>query len=394
MKHFYIYLHDEILGGPCYLKICSYIPFDCEFYFNGHNAIRLELKKRGIKFKMKDNAFTNVENPEQLNKIAQSLDGAKVIERVRYWMDLFFRFDKGTYSTRSKHLKHDWYMTQVEISSNAVFKSSRFCTAIFEKLLQKVTSFGLPDSICQIFGKRRTRKGSKSTWRLYDNNACVRSWHGKNSVKFYNKSGSYLRVETTINDPKSLGVRLKKAAYFLPQYLWVGMRCNNRFYDCCADVDIKGLDEKEVKRFNHSILNSKGHSVAAPDLRKNRQIALFKELLKPKYCTLGFKTSMIFQGLHEHFRNSAEIRYEVRKLRERGVIKKRQGKNLYVVTIVGWKYLWGSICSWLHFRNPMISKVFKRHLENIPAQPYNIDKAFAQIDQALSLIGQSLAVVS
>lgn len=106
----------------------------------------------------------------------------------------------------------------------------------------------------------------------------------------------------------------------------------------------------------------------------------------------GFWTNS--QGVHEHFRNSAKIRYEIRKLRERGVIKKRQGKNLYVVTIVGWKYLWVSICSWLHFRNPMISRVFKGHLENIPAQPYNIDKAFAQIDQALSLIGQSLAVVS
>lgn len=36
VKQYYIYFHDGLLGGPCYLKISSYLPFSCEFYFNGH----------------------------------------------------------------------------------------------------------------------------------------------------------------------------------------------------------------------------------------------------------------------------------------------------------------------------------------------------------------------
>ena len=36
VKQYYIYFHDGLLGGPCYLKISSYLPFTCEFYFNGH----------------------------------------------------------------------------------------------------------------------------------------------------------------------------------------------------------------------------------------------------------------------------------------------------------------------------------------------------------------------
>ena len=46
VKQYYIYFHDQVLGGPCYLKISSYLPFHSEFYFNGHNAIRLELDKK------------------------------------------------------------------------------------------------------------------------------------------------------------------------------------------------------------------------------------------------------------------------------------------------------------------------------------------------------------
>jgi len=43
VKQYYIYFHDTYLGGPCYLKISSYLPFHCEFYFNGHNFIKQKL---------------------------------------------------------------------------------------------------------------------------------------------------------------------------------------------------------------------------------------------------------------------------------------------------------------------------------------------------------------
>jgi len=66
-------------------------------------------------------------------------------------MDRFFKFDKGKYSTRSKHLSHEWYQHQVEVCSNVVFKSSRFCTSLFERLLDKFKRIGLPDSMAEIY---------------------------------------------------------------------------------------------------------------------------------------------------------------------------------------------------------------------------------------------------
>ena len=48
---------------------------------------------------------------------------------------------------------------------------------------------------------------SKSTLRLYDNNACVKHWFGKNSIKQYNKNGNFIRTETTIYNAKSLGLK-------------------------------------------------------------------------------------------------------------------------------------------------------------------------------------------
>jgi hypothetical protein len=200
VKQYYIYFHDGLLGGPCYLKISSYLPFQCEFYFNGHNAAKLQMDKQGIAYKTKDNAFTYVQDPEKLEEIVQNLTGRSIQNRVEHWKDIFFKFNKGKCSTRSKYLKHQWYAAQVEISSNIIFKSTRFATSLFRRLLDKFQSLGLPGSIAQIFSRRpHCRTISKTFWRLYANNACIKHCFRGNSIKQYNKTGYYLRTETTIN---------------------------------------------------------------------------------------------------------------------------------------------------------------------------------------------------
>jgi len=97
----------------------------------------LELERRGIKYRMKDNAFTYLENEKTVNQIAWSLSGNIVQERIDYWMGRFFRFDKGKYSTLPRCLRHKWYCGQVEVSTNMIFKSAFFCTKFFERILDK-----------------------------------------------------------------------------------------------------------------------------------------------------------------------------------------------------------------------------------------------------------------
>ena len=62
-------------------------------------------------------------------------------------MNRFFKFDKGTYSTRSKYLEHEWYLSQVEVCSNIIFKLSKFCTSLFERLLDKYIDISYPSDL-------------------------------------------------------------------------------------------------------------------------------------------------------------------------------------------------------------------------------------------------------
>lgn len=391
VKHFYIYFHDELLGCLCFLKICSYLPFTCEFYFNGHNAIKVQLDKDGIGNRMKDNAFTMVGDPNRLQEIAQSITGRQVLDRINYWMGLFFRFDKGKYSTRSKHLQHEWFMSQTEICSNVIFKSPKFATNLFERLMDKFVRFGSPDSLSQVFDKRRQPKRTKSSWRLYDHNVCIKHWLMGNAIKLYNKIGYYFRAETTINSPKSLG--LKKPVLYLQAYLWSGMGCNDRFLDCCADADPASLHSDAFDLFSRPVTTPKGKKVAAPDLRKERQLSLINELCQPKHAVFGFRTSHLIKPLDQHFQNSAQIRYEMKKLTIRGIIQKKKGQSLYSVTPEGRKWIHLTIASTMKLSVPIISMPWKEEAGKFAEQPSKIEEGYQLINQGFSQLSQAFALV-
>ena len=101
VSQYYIYINDEKLG-LCYLKISSYLPFVSEFYFNGHNYLRKQFDLRGVDYTMKDNSFTKVSDLKQLNRLVSDFKPSIALDRVNHWMDMFFRFDQGHKSTRSK----------------------------------------------------------------------------------------------------------------------------------------------------------------------------------------------------------------------------------------------------------------------------------------------------
>jgi hypothetical protein len=159
-------------------------------------------------------------------------------------------------------------------------------------------------------------------------------------------------------------------------------------------VDIASISEDNEERFTKPVSDHLGRNVTPPDFRKDRQIALAKELLKPKYHAYGFRTVDLLKNLPQFFRNPAQIRYEMIKLRVRGIIEKKKSTSFYRVTDTGWKWLWVSICSERHFKNPMISMATKNKPSSSAEQPSRIEAAYCMIDQGLSVLTQELALIS
>ena len=392
VSHYYIYIHDKVLG-LCYLKIATYLPFPCEFYFNGHNYLKQQFDINGQGYKMKDNSFTKVDNLDMLENMVSKFQPSIALNRIDYWMRMFFKFDKGKKSTRSKLLSHTWYTSQTEICSNIIFKSAKFANSLFQKVLSKHHTIGLPDRLTEIFGLKKILKTSKTTQNKYFVQACIKHWCKGNSIKCYNKSGCLLRVETTINKPDLPGLKLKKQACNLQAYYWYGFDCNSRYFNTLSDIDIKYLGNDNFEKYQNAIYTKKGNRIAAPDLRNKQQVELLSILLTPNYYVTGFKNKDLREKLGANWK-TAKIAYELRKLRERGAIKKIKTSHYYRLTDEGYLWLFYAFYNYSYFVNPLVSACYKKELKLFVDNPSKIESAYAQINMAVSVVMTELGMVA
>ncbi len=75
--HYYIYFIDEEFG-LCYLRVPTWAPLRLQFYCNLHNWLAIQLKQAGIENHLVDNAFVQMGDWEQAQKIADGFEVAKM----------------------------------------------------------------------------------------------------------------------------------------------------------------------------------------------------------------------------------------------------------------------------------------------------------------------------
>jgi hypothetical protein len=392
VSQYYVYIKDEKLG-LCYLKLSSYLPFPCEFYFNGHNYLRQQFDRLGISYKMKDNSFVEVGDLSQLETLVNDFQPSIALDRIDAFMHLFFRFDKGSKSTRSKLLSHQWYTYQTEVSYNVIFKSVKFANNYYGRILHKHHTIGLPDRLTEIFGLSRRVDNSKTTQRTYSVQACIKHWMEKNSIKCYNKGGCLLRVETTINNPDLPGLKLKKPACNLQAYYWYGYRCNSRYLHTLSDIDLSSITTELFDKYQQTFVASNGQKIPAPDLRKQNQLELISILISSNYHVLGFRNKDLRSKMGDSPK-TAKIAYELRKLRVRGAIKKKQNSHYYHLTHEGYTWMYYMIFNYSYFVSPLLAKSCKKSIKQNVDNPSKIEEAYLQIDKALSLITSELKLVA
>ena len=388
----YIYINDSVLGFCC-LKISAGLPFHCQFYCNGHWYLRRQLDKKGIGYKMQDNAFLRIDDEAYVQKLINDFKGGIIDERIKYWMNTWFRFDKGERSTCSSLLKHNWYTSQCEVCSNVIFKNQVFFNRVYDKILEKHHSLGTPDSLSKLFDLKRERKQSKSTNKVYHQKACAKHWIQGNSIKMYNKGGYLLRVETTINNPRLPGAKLQKPIFELKGYYWYGFGCNNRFFNAISKIDATLLGDYE-NEFTNAVYTEKGKRVVAPDLRSPKMIAVLAVLSNPRFTTEWFRTKELIRYLSGYFTKTAEIRYQMEKLKARGLIEKRQNANYYRVTQKGFAWINIAYSHNRYFLTPLLSDKLNKMITRSNNGLDFFEETQKQIKKGIDVIYQQLNIAA
>ena len=342
---------------------------------------------------MEGNCFTDIGDVKRLQELSSSLTGMKVLERIEEWKGKIFKFNKGTYSKQHPTLQHEWYSSQIEVCSNLVFKSKTFGTSFWNKMLLLFSLLAVPDVITKVFRARPREKNrkTKTTQRRYDIDSVVKHWFRGNSIKMYNKTGKLIRIETTINHPAKMGgTKLKKSLCFLQSLYWKGLECNTLYFDYCKQIDRCSVSNDQLEHFKHSVEKSNGKKVAAPDLRKERQIALLCQLIRPKFVCAPFRLKELRRYISEFFTESNQIRYEMDKILVRGVAEKLKGSNYYRVTMDGFSQIWTLIMGSSHFVNPLLSRSYKREYKMVTGNVLSFEQGFMDIRKGLKSLFISL----
>ena len=197
---YYFYFIDKDLG-LCFVKVPTAAPFIVTVYYNGHGQLESKLKKAGIGYERRENAFTHIENYEK----AQELSDKMRIEDLHAILDMFM----SRYCPMPKEWDLKWHYTisQVEYALDIIFKEQDELKPIYDNIVKTAMHTVTPENIATFLGKRLTVKyegemGSRYNERVLGTR--IKHQMGELSVKIYDKFGKVLRIEVTANNVSKL----------------------------------------------------------------------------------------------------------------------------------------------------------------------------------------------
>jgi len=153
------------------------------------------------------------------------------------------------------------------------------------------------------------------------------------------------------------------------------------------------LSTEDYEKYQRAIINEKGKRISAPDLRKKEQLELYSILLSANYFTNGFRNKELQKLLGDNWK-TAKIAYELRKLRERGAIKKIKTSHYYRLTEEGMNWLFYALFNLLHFVNPLLSMQIKNKQKSIANNPFALEQAYSMIDKHKRIIMSELGITA
>ncbi len=354
--HLYFYMFDRVFGFMN-ARIQTWLPLRVQICINGREWLSRQLDRAGIDYERRDNTFANVADvPRAQGMLRRQLntDWAKQLNRIARILNPHHE----DYDLYGKSLDYYWSVYQSEWATDLMFRSPGALARIYPGLtLHGITTFSSAD-VMRFLGKRvefnRTYDGEIVS-DFKDRPEGVRLKHsvGMNSVKIYDKQGSVLRVETTINNPRVFRAFRRAEGQPRSRKKWREMRrgiadlrrraevseaSNRRYLDALAVVDTPTLIGDLLRPLTRRV-RWKGRPVRSLTWSE-RDLAVIAAVMRGEHAINGFRNKDLQEHLSprpershkERRRHSAYVTRLLRVLRAHRLIKKVSHSHRYRVT--------------------------------------------------------------
>ena len=359
--HYYQYwMHPQM--GLMHARIQTWFPFTIQACLNGREWLARMLEKEGVAYVKQDNCFTwldDVQRAQEVFNLQLKTDWCTVLDALARQLNpahdqIFARYPHRYY----------WTAAQTEWATDVMFKNDAALGSVYPYLVRKaIQSFGALD-VLRFLGRRatteryllNTQAEVTSNLKRRPEGLRIRHTVDRNSVKMYDKQGSVLRVETTIDNPNGFYVYrspegrpetdqdwlpLRKGIADLHRRTQISQACNKRYLDKLACLEeTKPLSEC-VDRICQPV-RRKGKRVRALN-PWGQDAQLLALLLRGEYDINGFRNRDLRQHLYtvpaankrEARRRSSRVSRLLNILRAHRLIRKVPRTHRYMLTQSG-----------------------------------------------------------
>jgi hypothetical protein len=355
--HLYFYYVDREFG-LMHVRLQTWLPFTIQICINGWEFLANRLDQVGIRYEKRDNCFVHIGDLPKAQRLIDSLIDRKWVP----WFDLHARTVNPWIDPRNGlHLRgYYWTIRQGEYSTDVIFNDRDTLKAVFPYLLNHaIQHLGSNDILRFLQRRTNTRFSGEIKTELKHRIEGVRVKHmvEENSIKMYDKQGSVLRIETTINNPRRWSVWRRATRRGQRVMAWIPMRkgiadirkraevaraANERYLEALSVVG-DTLPSRQVLDPISRRVTRNGRSyrplrpISPEDVKILRVIAHGSFLLK------GFRNQDLRTALYPEAGGSSLAREQcsgrvsrmLRLLRSHGLIAKLSRSHSYRVTSKG-----------------------------------------------------------
>jgi hypothetical protein len=338
VNHYYFYVQDRD-WGPAFLKIGTYLPYPVKLCLNGHEWVKQRLRRNGIRFESLDNGFLSCADPDALQAACDALGPTDV-------QAFFDRWSRRlpwpmTPAERAAGYDHRLAICQLEVSLTQVFDRPVQGRHFFEAVIRENLDLGRPNRVRLLFPLRLTRAtpppafGYRTRVITDGVQPSLHVEYKSSHVKQYFKEQHALRTETTINNPMDFYVR--KAIDNLSHLRDLGQQANRKLLEVERLSHHCVLTQDALDRLQQPTVEA-GQRVSALRFGDPRVMALCQALCAFTHLPRGFRN----RDLRPHVAallgrpySAAQMTYDLRRLRLKGLIHRISGTHRYTATTYG-----------------------------------------------------------
>jgi hypothetical protein len=358
--HYYFYFDDEKFG-LAQVRLQTWFPFNTNVVLNGREWLARQLDNKGIGYQRRDNCFTWVEDFARAQKLAD--------RQLRIsWETELDRLLQRVLPPRRLWLPEDhyyWTAEQTEWATDLAFRNAGTLAELYPQLIRRAIETFRSEDVLRFLGHYVTAQGHippnlkmEVTSDLKHRPEGVRIKHraGRNTVKLYDKQGSVLRVETTLNGVEGLKSfrpsaddptgpcqwrPMRKSVAEMARRAELSQASNDRYLEALGKLPTDTTLSRAAGKLCRPIMVN-GRRWRALNPLAPEDAGLLEAVSRGEWLVVGFRNRDIRHALYgdardetTHRRQASRVSRLLGLLRAHGLIRKIPRTHRYLLTTEG-----------------------------------------------------------